>query len=167
MNSKGFEIQTAQSSGRVARFAGCEFEELSLQLGVKGCAADLELKPLEVLLQLLLRAREVVSKEVLLDSVCPGLNVVDGSLATAVSKLRKVLGDETSEVIFIVPRVGYRLAVRYRPNRSLLYPRGEKLNSIRATRSQVARGGASVEWPTWAAISFRVQQTAADSHPDP
>ena len=111
MNSKDVENQTAQSSGRVWRFGGCEFEELSLQLRVKGCPVELELKPLEVLQQLLLRAGEVVSKEVLLDSVWPGLNVVDGSLATAVSKLRKALGDENSEVIFTVPRVGYRLAV--------------------------------------------------------
>jgi serine/threonine protein kinase/DNA-binding winged helix-turn-helix (wHTH) protein len=111
MNSKGVENQTVQSSGRVWRFAACEFEELSLQLRVKGHPADLELKPLEVLQQLLLRAGEVVSKEALLDSVWPGLNVVDGSLATAVSKLRKALGDENSEVIFTVPRVGYRLAV--------------------------------------------------------
>jgi serine/threonine protein kinase/DNA-binding winged helix-turn-helix (wHTH) protein len=111
MNSRGVENQTAQSSGRVWRFAGCEFEELSLQLRVNGCPAELELKPLEVLLQLVLRAGEVVSKEVLLDSVWPGLNVVDGSLATAVSKLRKALGDENAEVIFTVPRVGYRLAV--------------------------------------------------------
>jgi hypothetical protein len=42
------------------RFAGCEFEELSLQLHVKGCPAELALKPLEVLLQLLLRAGETV-----------------------------------------------------------------------------------------------------------
>jgi serine/threonine protein kinase/DNA-binding winged helix-turn-helix (wHTH) protein len=111
MNSKSVVNQTAQSSGRVWRFAGCEFEELSLQLRVKGRPADLELKPLEVLLQLLLRAGDVIPKEVLLDSVWPDLNVVDGSLATAVSKLRKALGDENSEVIFTVPRVGYRLAV--------------------------------------------------------
>jgi serine/threonine protein kinase/DNA-binding winged helix-turn-helix (wHTH) protein len=111
MNSKGVESQMAQSSGRVWHFAGCEFEELSLQLRVRGSPAELELKPLEVLLQLLLRAGEVVPKEALLDSVWPGLNVVDGSLATAVSKLRKGLGDENSEIIFTVPRVGYRLAV--------------------------------------------------------
>jgi DNA-binding winged helix-turn-helix (wHTH) protein len=47
----------------VWHFAGCEFEELSHQLRVKGCPAELEPKPLEVLLQLLLRAGEVVPKK--------------------------------------------------------------------------------------------------------
>lgn len=37
--------------------------------------------------------------------------VVDGSSATAVSKLRKAIGDEKEPIILIVPRVGYRLAV--------------------------------------------------------
>lgn len=98
-----------ETPARLWRFGDCEFEELSLQLRINGSPAELELKPLEVLQQLLLRAGEVVSKESLLDSVWPGLNVVDGSLATAVSKLRKAIGNDN--VIVTVPRVGYRLAV--------------------------------------------------------
>ena len=101
----------ADTSGRLWRFAGCEFDELSLQLRVKGRAAELELKPLEVLLQLLLHAGEVVTKEALLDAVWPGLHVVDGSLTTAVSKLRKALGDADSQIVLTISRVGYRLAV--------------------------------------------------------
>jgi serine/threonine protein kinase len=58
----------------------------------------------------LLHAGEIVSKDALLESVWPGLNVVDGSLATAISKLRKALGDENSDIILTVPRVGYRFA---------------------------------------------------------
>ena len=111
MHSNVFGGEKAESSNRLWRFAACEFEELSLQLRINGCLAELELKPLEVLQQLLIHAGEVVSKEDLLDSVWPGLNVVDGSLATAVSKLRKALGDENSDIILTVPRVGYRLAV--------------------------------------------------------
>ena len=38
-------------------------------------------------------------------------SIVDGSLATAVSKLRKAMGDDDHPVIVTVPRVGYRLAV--------------------------------------------------------
>ena len=104
-------VGVMESSGRLWRFADCEFDDLALQLRVKGSAVGLELKPLEVLLQLLLRAGEVVSKEELLDSAWPGLAVVDGSLATAISKLRRALGDQNSSIVITVPRVGYRLGV--------------------------------------------------------
>ncbi len=96
-------------SGHVWRFAGCEFDELGHELRVRGQTVEVEAKPLEVLHQLLLHAGEVVTKDELLESVWPGLIVVDSSLATAVSKLRKALGDES--VVVTLPRVGYRLAV--------------------------------------------------------
>ena len=67
--------------GRLWSFANCEFDDTRLELRVSGALVDLELKPLEVLLQLLVHAGEVISKERLLDSVWPGLMVVDGSLA--------------------------------------------------------------------------------------
>jgi eukaryotic-like serine/threonine-protein kinase len=108
MNSKSEAIETF---GRIWRFADYEFDELSRELRVKGQAVDLESKPLEILLQLLLHAGEVVTKEELLESVWPDVTVVDGSLATAVSKLRKAMGDEEHPAILTVPRVGYRLAV--------------------------------------------------------
>jgi TolB-like protein/DNA-binding winged helix-turn-helix (wHTH) protein/Flp pilus assembly protein TadD len=110
MIHSGSEGATAQFSDRMWRFATCEFDELKLQLRVRGEPVDLELKPVEVLLHLLRHANEVVTKEELLNAVWPGLAVVDGSLATAVSKLRKALGDDDSAIILTVPRVGYRLA---------------------------------------------------------
>jgi eukaryotic-like serine/threonine-protein kinase len=111
MNYKGSIGEVAETSGRLWRFADYEFDELARELRVKGRAVDLESKPLDILLQLLLHAGEVVTKEELLESVWPDVMVVDGSLATAVSKLRKALGDEDHPVIVTVPRVGYRLAV--------------------------------------------------------
>ena len=57
----------------------------------------------------LLHAGEVVTKGELLEAVWPGTAVVDGSLATAISKVRKLLGDD-EKVIVTVPRVGYKLA---------------------------------------------------------
>jgi len=92
------------------RFAECEFDELRFQLIVQGQPVDLERKPLELLRYLLSHFGEVVRKEELLDAVWPGVIVVDASLATAVSKLRKVLGGE-QEIIQTVPRVGYRISV--------------------------------------------------------
>ncbi len=103
--------KSSQTSGRLWRFADCEFDEWGRVLRVKGRAVDIESKPLDILLQLLLHAGEVVTKEELLESVWPDVIVVDASLATAVSKLRKALGDEEHPVIVTVARVGYRLAV--------------------------------------------------------
>jgi len=111
VNYKGSLGQVEETSGRLWRFANYEFDELRRELRVKGKAADLESKPLDILLQLLLHAGEVVTKEELLEAVWPDVIVVDGSLATAVSKLRKAMGDEDHPAIVTVPRVGYRLAV--------------------------------------------------------
>jgi DNA-binding winged helix-turn-helix (wHTH) protein/serine/threonine protein kinase len=103
--------KVADSSGRLWRFGDYEFDELGRELRVKGRTVDLEAKPLDILLQLLLHAGEVVTKEELLEAVWPDVVVVDGSLATAVSKLRKAMGDEEHPAIVTVPRVGYRLGV--------------------------------------------------------
>jgi eukaryotic-like serine/threonine-protein kinase len=93
------------------RFADCELDELRRELRVRGTPVELESKPVEVLLELLRHAGEVVTKEELIESVWPGTSVVDGSLATAISKLRRAMGDEDQLTILTVPRVGYRLAV--------------------------------------------------------
>jgi len=111
MNYKAAAREVAETSGRLWRFSDYEFDELARELRVKGKPVELESKPLDLLLQLLLHAGEVVTKEELLDSVWPNVMVVDGSLATAVSKLRKAMGDENHPAIVTVPRVGYRLAV--------------------------------------------------------
>ncbi len=126
MNAKAQLQRLEEFPPRAWRFANCEFDELRRELRVAGAKVDLESKPLEVLRQLLLHAGEVVTKDELLGSVWPGVIVVDGSLATAVSKLRKALGDD-EKIIATVPRVGYRLAV---PAQSTVEqpPSGPELN---------------------------------------
>ncbi len=103
-------------TGRNWRFGNCEFDDFSRELRVNGQPVDLESKPLDVLQQLLLHAGEVVTKDELIDAVWPGVSVVEGSLATAVSKLRKAFGDDAASMIVTIPRIGYRLGVpvRYR-----------------------------------------------------
>jgi eukaryotic-like serine/threonine-protein kinase len=83
-----------RSATHVWRFASFEFDELRLELRVRGVAVEIETKLLDVVYQLLLHAGEVVTKDELLEAVWPGTAVVDGSLATAVSKLRKALGTD-------------------------------------------------------------------------
>ena len=106
MASTASQASHSPAGGRVWQFGECEFDELTYQLTVRNQVVDIESKPLEVLRQLLLRAGEVVRKEELLEAVWPGVLVVDASLATAVSKLRKVLDDDT--VIKTIPKLGYR-----------------------------------------------------------
>ena len=98
-----------RASGHVWQFADCELDERRRELRVRGVAVEIEAKPLEVLRTLLLHSGEVVTKGELLDAVWPGTAVADGSLATAISKVRKLLGDD-EKLIVTVPRVGYKLA---------------------------------------------------------
>src|SRR5215467_9130201 len=107
-NNSGASIP--EIPARIWKFADCELDERRRQLSVRGNVVELESKPLEVLIQLLHHAGEVVTKEELLESVWPGTMVVDGSLATAVSKLRKALNDDDQVLVLTVPRIGYRLA---------------------------------------------------------
>jgi len=107
LNNKGNPEDSGER--RLWRFAGCSFDEARRELKVGGEVAALEGKPLEIMLELLRHAGEVVTKDELLDAVWPGVNVVEGSLATAVSKLRKALGGGEQDIIVTVPRIGYRL----------------------------------------------------------
>jgi serine/threonine protein kinase len=60
--------------------------------------------------QLLLHAGEVVTKDELLESLWGSISVVEGSLTTAISKLRKVLGNG-DHIVLTIPRIGYRLDI--------------------------------------------------------
>ena len=110
MPSNGSQDRSASETGKVWAFAGCEFDDSRLELRVAGRPVELELKPMEVLVQLLQHSGETLTKDRLLDTVWPGLSVADGSLATAVSKLRKAIDDENASIVVTVPRIGYRLA---------------------------------------------------------
>src|SRR3954452_5560615 len=94
-------------------FANCVFDEAVWSLSVNGQRVAVETKPLELLRALLVEAGHLVTKDELLDRVWPNLTVVEGSLPTAVHKLRLALNDENraAPIIETVPRVGYRLGV--------------------------------------------------------
>ena len=101
----------ARRQGRRWRFGDALFDEAGWQLLVGEQRQPLEGKPLELLHELLLHAGQVVSKDQMLDSVWPDVHVVEGSIPTAIGKLRKALGDDRSDnpIIETVPRIGYRL----------------------------------------------------------
>ena len=97
-------------------FDDCAFDDASWSLTVSGNRVTVETKPLELLRALLEDAGNLVSKDELLDRIWPNVTVVEGSLPTAVHKLRQALKDEgrPSRIIETVPRIGYRIAVPVR-----------------------------------------------------
>jgi eukaryotic-like serine/threonine-protein kinase len=94
---------------RIWHFANVVFDEASWKLTVGGTNVDIDVKPLEVLQELLEHAREVVSKDQLFDAVWPHTTVVEASLTTAISKLRDALQDSKRNIIQTVPRLFYKL----------------------------------------------------------
>ncbi len=60
---------------------------------------------------LLVLGGQIATKEELIDTVWPEADVSDGSVTTAVSKLRLVLGDQGRRIIEVIPKIGYRLGV--------------------------------------------------------
>ena len=112
MSSSAPAAPVGSVQARVWRFSNCQFDELRRELRVGGALVEMEAKPLEILRQLLLHPGEVVTKEDLLAAVWPGIMVVDSSLSTAISKLRKAIGNgDSASVILTVPRIGYRMGV--------------------------------------------------------
>lgn len=97
--------------GRRWRFGTAVLDERSWTLSVNGHEVPIEAKPMELLHVLVLRAGETVSKDELLAAVWPGVSVVEASLATAMRKVRRALGEDGAAAILTVPRIGYKLAV--------------------------------------------------------
>lgn len=91
------------------RFANAEFDESQNLLRVDGQTVVVEPKPLQLLVELLRRVNEVVTREELRESLWDNRVPIDSVLPNAVSKLRKALGDAASAHIVNIPRIGYRL----------------------------------------------------------
>lgn len=103
--------EPARAPGRAQRwrFADCLLDGPSLQLSLRGQLVKLEPKPLEMLMFLLRRAGEVVTKDELHEGLWPGRVLSESVLTKCVAKLRQGLGDEDQAIIKTVHGFGYRL----------------------------------------------------------
>src|SRR5580693_5563107 len=106
-------VPEAQKPIGVVRFGVFELDRRSGDLRKDGMARRrLQGQPLDVLLQLLEKPGEVVTREEMRQRLWPADTFVDfeHSLNSAIKKLRGVLGDspENSRYIETIPRVGYR-----------------------------------------------------------
>ena len=93
------------SSLEPVRFERFELHPLQRRLLVGGEAATLGARAFDLLLALVQRAGELVTKNELLDTVWAGLVVEEANLTVQISSLRKVLG---GDIIATVPGRGYR-----------------------------------------------------------
>jgi TolB-like protein/DNA-binding winged helix-turn-helix (wHTH) protein/Flp pilus assembly protein TadD len=87
------------------------------EISKHGSTVKLERRAMQLLLCLAKHADEVVSVEQLLDEVWAGVVVTPDSVYHAVAALRRLLGDDTKQPVYIanVPRRGYRLIAPVAP----------------------------------------------------
>jgi cholera toxin transcriptional activator len=108
------------SSGKIVRFGIFEADLVSGELRRTGSLVRLQEQPFQVLVMLLERPGEVVTREQLRTRLWPANTFVDfdHSLNTAVNKLREALGDSASSPRFVetVARRGYRFIAPLRAN---------------------------------------------------
>src|SRR5277367_3876985 len=109
-------MQGTRSSQRDMRFGVFEIDVQARELRKKGSKVRLQRQPFELLLVLLDRPGEVVSREDLRRSLWPADVYVDfdRSLNKAMVKLREALGDSSESPLYVetLPRVGYRFIGR-------------------------------------------------------
>lgn len=94
----------------VLRWPGAELDLRTAQVRRGGSPLPLDRSSYEVLLALLLRAGQVIGKDDLLEAAWPGRVVSENSLAKAISRLRRELGDEAAAPLQSVHGYGYRWA---------------------------------------------------------
>jgi DNA-binding winged helix-turn-helix (wHTH) protein len=94
---------------RVFRFGTFQLDARSRQLTQNGYPAKLTAKTFDVLLYLVERSGQVVSRDEMLEKIWSDHIVEDGNLSVHISTLRKLLGDTQSRAGFIatVPGTGY------------------------------------------------------------
>lgn len=86
-----------------------ELDETRLELTLDAVLVEVEPKPLELLMFMLRRFGEVVTREEILEALWPNRIVSDGVITNCVAKLRTAMGDVDQTIIRTVPRYGYRL----------------------------------------------------------
>ena len=97
-------------SRQIYRFNGVEVNAAQGCLRRNGAELRVRQKSLQVLLYLLEQRHRLVSKEELIERVWAGMAVTDDALVQLITELRRQLGDDPRQPLFIktVPKGGYR-----------------------------------------------------------
>ena len=84
------------------RLGDCELDEVRRELRVRGAVVSIEPKPLNLLMLLLRRPCQLVSKDELIAALWNGRIVTEAALAGCVAKLRLAIGDDDQTLITTV-----------------------------------------------------------------
>ena len=108
---------TEHPASAALRIGAWRFNPASGEISREGETLRLEARTLRLLLCLAEHPREIVSVDALLDQVWTGVNVSQDSVYQAVASLRRLLGDDPRQPIYIatVPRLGYRMVAEVGP----------------------------------------------------
>jgi len=141
-------MAASNTSSIIQRFGSFEVDPRSRELCREGIRIRMQDQPLEVLLLLLARKGEVVTRDELKDRLWPVGTFVDADdgLNTAIRKLREVLGDSAECPLYIetIPRRGYRFIgpVEENSSRPIATPPAIALSSDRvANRGKTVPAG--------------------------
>src|ERR1700680_1587435 len=108
-------VRSALSSGRYIHLGPFQIDQQRQEITKNGERLKLQGKFYQVLMPLLEKSGEVVSREELRQRLWPAETHVnyDANVNTTVNKLRQVLGDSTDKPLYIetIPRKGYCLLV--------------------------------------------------------
>ena len=82
----------------------------------EGKPVSLNSKTFDLLLALIMKRGEILSKDELLETVWAGQFVEEGNLTVHISTLRKILGEKKDENRFIITVPGRKATVKFRPH---------------------------------------------------
>jgi Tol biopolymer transport system component/DNA-binding winged helix-turn-helix (wHTH) protein len=154
-------MASSTSSSPVQRFGGFEVDPRSRELRRKGIHIRMQDQPLEILLLLIERKGEVVTREELKERLWPAGTFVaaDDGLNTAIRKLREILGDSAEAPLYIetIPRRGYRFigpVDTFQPDRAV--PNAAPVAPVPAPRTLAGRKTILIGIATSAAIGLAI-----------
>jgi Tol biopolymer transport system component/DNA-binding winged helix-turn-helix (wHTH) protein len=131
-------MDAANFSSEIIRFATYEVHPRAGEIRKAGVKLRLSEQPFQLLLALLERPGEVLTREELQKRLWPDTFVdVDGSLNAAINKIREILGDSAENPRFVetVPRRGYRfigpVAVDGTPSFPMAVPTRDNRSTVR------------------------------------
>ncbi len=141
------------SGDKIYLFGACTLDVTARLLSVGGKQTDLGSRSFEILLALIERRGEVVSKQNLLARAWPNIHIEEHNLRVHVAALRRALGKEARQLLINVPGRGYSFV-------------GEVTLSEKPARTPSSRRGNSTDFSSGRLATKGLHQRSDPRAPD-